>query len=124
MDMLNYRYVYKEDIMKLRGVTIDFDDRKTCGLLPELCLTWDERSEELEDNRELLDYWKTNLEKVLKKSKKVVTGNLGTKSILYAKDQETIELIKTSFKELVLDTIEYDDIIKCENCLEIDYFTK
>lgn len=107
--------------MTLYGVTIDFDDRKTCGLLPELCLSWDERSEELEDNTELLDYWTKNLEKVLTKSKKVVAGNIGTKSIVYSADEDTILLIKESFKELLLGTLEYDSIIKCENCLQVDY---
>ncbi len=44
--------------MMLQGVSIDFNDRKTCGLLPALCLQWDEKYDELEDNEELLKYWK------------------------------------------------------------------
>ena len=35
--------------MELQGVTIDFDDRKTCGLLPDLCLQWDFRTDELDE---------------------------------------------------------------------------
>ena len=107
--------------MELKGVTIDFDDRKTCGLLPDLCLTWDFRTDELEDNAELISYWEDNLKKVLEQSQKVVAGNMGTKSIVYSADQHTIDLIKNSFKELHLDTIIYEDIIKCENCLHHDY---
>lgn len=107
--------------MELKGVTIDFDDRKTCGLLPDLCLTWDFRADEISDDTELVTYWEDNLQKVLDQSSKVVAGNMGTKSILYSADEDTIELIKQYFKELHLETIEYDNILKCENCLHHDY---
>ena len=107
--------------MELRGVTIDFDDRKTCGLLPDLCLQWDFRTDELEDNEELISYWENNLKKVLNDSQKVIAGNVGTKSILYSADEFTIGLIEKTFKELNLKTITYDDIMKCENCLHHDY---
>lgn len=107
--------------MKLQGVTIDFDDRKTCGLLPDLCLRWDFRTDELEDNEELVNYWEKNLEKVLAVSTNVVAGNMGTKSILYSADEKAIAAIQANYPELQLHTIEYDDIIKCENCLHHDY---
>ncbi len=107
--------------MELQGVTIDFDDRKTCGLLPELCLQWDFRTDELEDNEELINYWEDNLKKVLAVSQNVVAGNVGTKSILYSADQKAIEAIKSTFKELELSHIDYKEIMKCENCLHHDY---
>lgn len=107
--------------MKLTGVTIDFDDRKTCGLLPDLCLQWDFRTDELDDNTELISYWEDNLKKVLTQSSKVVAGNMGTKSIIYSADEETIKLIEENFKELALNSIDYENIIKCENCLHHDY---
>ena len=102
-------------------MSIDFDDRKTCGLLPDLCLDWDLRANELSDDTELISYWENNLQKVLQKSSKVVAGNMGTKSIVYSADNATIDLIKEHFKELDLHTIHYDDILKCENCLHHDY---
>ena len=107
--------------MELKGVTIDFDDRKTCGLLPDLCLQWDFRTDELDDNTELISYWEDNLKKVLEQSSKVVAGNMGTKSIIYSADEKTIQLIEANFKELALNSIEYENIIKCENCLHHDY---
>lgn len=113
--------VIKEDTMKLLGITIDFNDRKTCGLLPELCLQWDEKYDELEDNQELIKYWETNLNKVLETTQKIVSGNMGTKSILYSGDAQAIETIDKVFKEIKLQAIEYDDIVKCEHCLKYDY---
>lgn len=107
--------------MELQGVTIDFDDRKTCGLLPDLCLDWDLRADELADDTELVAYWENNLKKVLDKSSLVVAGNMGTKSILFSADDATIKLIEENFKELKLQTIDYDNILKCENCLHHDY---
>lgn len=110
--------------MKLQGVTIDFNDRKTCGLLPELCLKWDEKSDELEDNEELLKYWENNLNKILAKTHNVVSGNMGSKSIVYSNDEAAVALIKEVFSNLVLKTIDYEDIIKCEHCLKYDYLNK
>ncbi|MFA7083511.1 MAG: hypothetical protein WC141_03140 [Arcobacteraceae bacterium] len=110
--------------MKLQGVTIDFNDRKTCGLLPTLCLQWDEKYDELEDNEELLKYWENNLNAIIAKTTKIVSGNIGTKSIVYSNDEEAISLIKEIFKDLELKTIEYEDIIKCEHCLKYDYLDK
>lgn len=107
--------------MKLQGVTIDFNDRKTCGLLPELCLKWDEKYDELEDNEELLKYWENNLNKIIAKTDKIVSGNMGSKSIVYSHDEEVIALIKDVFSNLELKTIEYEDIIKCDHCLKYDY---
>ncbi len=110
--------------MQLQGITIDFNDKKTCGLLPELCLEWDERYEELDDNQELISYWETNLKKVTNKTSNIVCGNIETKSILYSADSYAITLIKEAFKEIELHTIDYDSITKCDHCLDYDYLDK
>lgn len=110
--------------MQLKGVSIDFNDRKTCGLLPDLCLKWDEKYDELEDNEELLKYWENNLNTITAQTHNIVSGNVGSKSIVFSHDEKAIALIKEVFKELALETIEYDDIIKCEHCLEYDYLNK
>lgn len=110
--------------MQLEGVTIDFSDKRTCGLLPDLCLQWDLRHDELDDNTELVEYWENNLKKVLEKSDKIVSGNLGAKSILYSADSSTINVIKDVFKELKLKTIDYENVIKCEHCLHHDYLNE
>ena len=107
--------------MQLEGITIDFNDKKTCGLLPELCLEWDEKYDELDDNQELINYWKTNLKKVLAKTDKLVSGSIGTKSILYSADEEAINLIKEAFKEITPKKIDCKNIIKCDHCLDYDY---
>jgi hypothetical protein len=107
--------------MKLQGVSIDFDDVRTCGLLPHLCLKWDFRTDEMDDNTDLVEYWEGNLKKILAVSSSVVAGNLGTKSIVYSADERTIGLIDEIFKELQLEEIEYESILKCENCLHHDY---
>jgi hypothetical protein len=110
--------------MQLQGVEIDFANRKTCSLLPSLCLKWDEKSDELEDNMELQAYWNENLNKVLSTTKEIVSGNIGSKSIVYSANEEAIQAIKEAFSELSLQTIKYDDIIKCEHCLKYDYLDK
>ena len=107
--------------MKLHGVTLDFDDVKSCGLLPDLCVDWDHRSEELTENEKLLSYWDTNMEKLLSQTKKVVTGNIGNKSIAYSADEDAIMIIKDLFKEMEVKSIDYADIIHCENCITNDY---
>lgn len=107
--------------MKLQGVTIDFYDKRTCGLLPDLCANWDIRYDELEDNEELLSYWEKSLNNVLKKTKKVVSGNMEGKSILYSADEDAIQIIKEEFFKLELQTINYEDIIKCDHCIKHDY---
>ncbi|MFY9073395.1 hypothetical protein CRU99_13575 [Malaciobacter mytili] len=107
--------------MILHGITIDFDDRRTCGLLPDLCLEWDEKYDELEDNQNLIDYWDNNLKKVLEKTNKIVSGNLGSKAIVYSAQEEAIDAIKEAFKELELSTLDYNSIIKCDRCLFYDY---
>ena len=107
--------------MELQGITIDFNDKKTCGLLPELCLDWDERYDELDDNQELIDYWEINLKKVTDKTDKIVCGNIETKSILYSADPEAIKIIKETFKEINIDTVKYSNMIKCDHCLDYDY---
>lgn len=107
--------------MKLQGITIDFYDKRTCGLLPDLCAQWDIRYDELEDNEELLKYWEESLKKVLAKTDKVVSGNVEGKSILYSADEKAIKIIKEEFSELELQTIEYEDIIRCEHCITHDY---
>ncbi len=110
--------------MQLKGISIDFDDRKTCALLPKLCLQWDEKYEELEDNAELLQYWEDGMQNILKTSKNIVSGNMGTKSIVYSAEEKTIKLIEESFKDLKLASIEYEDILRCENCIKYDYLDK
>ncbi len=110
--------------MKLQGVSIDFNDRKTCGLLPELCLKWDEKYDELEDNEELLKYWENNLNKIIAQTQNIVSGNMGSKSIVYSNDEKAIALIKDVFSNLKLETLDYNDIIKCEHCLKYDYLNK
>ncbi|NVJ54240.1 MAG: hypothetical protein HWD90_11120 [Campylobacteraceae bacterium] len=107
--------------MKLQGITIDFYDKRTCGLLPDLCVQWDIRYDELEDNDELISYWENSLENVLSKTDKVVSGTVDGKSILYSADKDAIKIIQDEFKELELETIDYDDIMKCENCIKHDY---
>jgi len=107
--------------MELQGITIDFDDRKTCGLLPELCLNWDEKYEELEDNEDLIKYWETNLKKVTQNTNKIISGNIDAKSIIYSADPEAIAIIKDAFKEINLKTIHYENIMKCDHCLTHDY---
>ena len=107
--------------MLLHGVTLDFDDLKSCGLLPEMCLDWDHRSEELTENEKLLSYWDKNVKEVLQKSDKVVLGNIGNKSILFSAEKDAIEIIKEQFKEIELSSIEYEDIERCEHCIKIDY---
>lgn len=111
----------KEDVMKLLGITIDFNDRKTCGLLPDLCLQWDERYDELQDNEELTKYWEAGLQKVLEQTQNIVSGSVGSKSIVYSADAQAIGVIQEAFKELKLQQIEYDNIMKCDHCLEYDY---
>lgn len=110
--------------MELQGITIDFYDKRTCGLLPDLCLQWDIRSDELEDNEELINYWEDNLKRVLAKTKKVVCGNIDGKSILYSADKDAIDIIKEYFKELELSKIDYEDINKCEHCIKNDYIAQ
>ena len=107
--------------MKLYGVSLDFDDIKSCGLLPDMCIDWDHGSEELTENEKLLSYWDNNVQEILKKTDKVVLGNIGTKSIIYSADKEAIELIKEQFKEIELSSVDYDEIEQCENCIKIDY---
>lgn len=107
--------------MKLYGITLDFDDMKSCGLLPDLCLDWDHRSEELTENEKLLSYWDTNIQELLEKTDQVVLGNIGNKSVIYSADEKAVELIQKQFKEMQLSSINYDEIDQCENCIKIDY---
>ncbi len=110
--------------MQLQGVSIDFDDRKTCALLPKLCLQWDEKYEELEDNADLLQYWENGIQNILKTTQNIVSGNMGTKSIVYSAEKETIKIIQKYFEDLKLETIDYEDILKCDNCIKYDYLDK
>lgn len=105
----------------LYGVTLDFDDIKSCGLLPELCRDWDHRSEELSENEKLLSYWDRNIAELLLRTQKVVIGNIGEKSIVYSADEKAIEIIKEIFKEIKISSLEYNDILDCERCLTHDY---
>ena len=107
--------------MKLYGVSLDFNDMRSCGLLPDMCIDWDHGSEELSENEKLLSYWDKNVQEVLNKTQKVVLGNIGTKSLIYSADKEAIEIIKEQFKEIQLTSLDYDEIDQCENCIKIDY---
>ena len=107
--------------MKLHGVVLDFDDIKTCGLLPTLCLDWDRRSEELTENEKLIAYWDKNVKELLKQTKKIVIGNIGNKSIAYSADERSISIIKEVFKEIEISSLEYEEITHCENCITHDY---
>jgi len=110
--------------MELQGITIDFNDKRTCGLLPELCLDWDERYDELDDNQELIDYWESNLKKVTDKTHNIVSGNIETKSILYSADKDAIQIIQDNFPEIKINTILYSEVNHCDHCLEYDYLNK
>jgi len=110
--------------MELQGITIDFSDRRTCGLLPHLCLQWDEKFDELDDNEELINYWESNLKKITDKTDKIVCGNIEAKSMLYSADPETITLIKETFKEIQIEKVNYSNVIKCDHCLVYDYLDK
>lgn len=107
--------------MKLYGITLDFDDMRSCGLLPDLCLDWDHRSEELTENEKLLSYWDDNIKTLLSKTKNVVVGNIENKSIVYSADKEAIDIIRNIFKEMELSTIHYDEIRQCDHCIQHDY---
>jgi hypothetical protein len=107
--------------MKLYGVILDFDDVKSCGLLPELCVDWDSKYEDLAENEKLLSYWNDNINELLSKTKNIIYGNIGNKSIVYSADEEAISLIKEIFNEIEITSIEYEDIMRCENCIKHDY---
>jgi len=107
--------------MKLYGVSLDFDDMRSCGLLPDLCVGWDHGSEDLTENQELLSYWDNNIREVLNKTDKIVLGNINTKSVVYTADEKAINIIKEQFKEIELSCVDYDDIEQCENCIKVDY---
>jgi len=108
--------------MELHGITLDFDDIKTCGLLPDLCSNWDHRSEELSEIEALSEYWDNNINTVLEKTNKIIIGNMGNKSIIYSADKNAILVIKDVFKELELSTISYTDIDHYEHYITHDYF--
>jgi hypothetical protein len=110
--------------MKLYGVTLDFDDVKSCGMIPELCVGWDSKYEDLAENEKLLSYWTDNIEKLFSKTKNIIFGNIGSKSIVFSADKEAIALISEIFKEIELTSIEYENIIRCENCIKHDYLEK
>lgn len=107
--------------MKMYGVALDFNDMKSCGLLPDLCIDWDHRSEELSENEKLLSYWDKHLEELLGETKDVVVGNMEHKSVVYSADDKAIDLIKKHFKEIDISSAEYDDIIQCDYCIKHDY---
>lgn len=107
--------------MKLYGVTLNFDDIRSCGLLPKMCKDWDSRSEDLTDNEKLVSYWNDNIQKLLQKTKNIIYGDLQDTSIVFSADEEAISYIKEIFKELELISMEYEDIMRCENCIKHDY---
>ena len=47
--------------------------------------------------------------------------DIGETSILFSADEESISYIKEIFKELELTSMEYEDIMRCENCIKHDY---
>ena len=107
--------------MTLYGVTMDFNDIRTCGLVPDSCTNWDHGSEELSENEAFDLYWNKNIQELLSKTQKVVIGNDGNKSLVYTADDETLSYIKEIFKELPISSIEYEDINQCERCITLDY---
>jgi hypothetical protein len=107
--------------MTLHGVTMDFDDIRTCGLVPESCTDWDRGSEELNENHAFDLYWNKNIQELLSKTQKVVLGSDGNKSLVYTGDAEALIYIKEIFKEININTIEYEDINQCERCISLDY---
>lgn len=107
--------------MELKGISLDFADKKTCGLLPHLCLEWDEKYDQLEDNQKLIDYWDKNIKKVLSQTTKIVNGNIGSTAIIYSADKDAIKIIKNVFNNLELSSLKYDDIIKFERWLLNNY---
>jgi len=101
--------------MELTGITLDFFDKKTCGLLPDLCFQWDIRYDELSDNEELLEYWQKHVDNIFKQTKNVVyVNNDNGRSLLYSADKDAIEIISKEFKDLKLQKITYAEIISAE----------
>lgn len=107
--------------MKLYGITLDFNDMKSCGLLPDMCLDWDHRSEELSENQKLLSYWDKHLKDLLDETNKVVVINDEHKSMVYSKDKNAVDLIKKHFKEIELSAIDYENMNRCDYCVQHDY---
>jgi len=107
--------------MLLHGVIMDFDDIRTCGLVPDACINWDQGSEELTENEAFDLYWNKNIQKLLSKTQKVVLGSEGNKSLVYTADEEALAYIKEIFHELNISSVEYKDINQCERCITLDY---
>lgn len=108
--------------MELYGITLDFFDKRTCGLLPDLCIQWDIRYDELEDNEQLLEYWDTHINNILQQTKNVVyVNNNNGRSLIYSADKDAIAVISNEFKDLQLQKIKYEEIINCETCVSHDY---
>lgn len=107
--------------MKLYGVSLDFNDMRSCGILPDMCVDWDHRSEELSENEKLLSYWDEHLKSLLDETKNVVVGNIENKSLVFSADEKAIDLIKKHFPEIKITTAEYEEIIQCDYCIKHDY---
>ncbi|ADG94502.1 hypothetical protein Arnit_2854 [Arcobacter nitrofigilis DSM 7299] len=108
--------------MELWGITLDFFDKKTCALLPDLCLQWDIKYDELGDNKELLEYWEKHINNILEQTKDIVyVNNNEGRSLIYSANNEAIEIISKEFKDLKLQKVMYEDIISCETCVEHNY---
>jgi len=108
--------------MELLGITFDFYDKKTCGMLPDLCLELDERYDELEDNEKLLSYWERGVENILSQTNKVIHGTIDGKSIIYSADKEAIEIISNEFADLELQAIHYKELTDYEEeCFTNNY---
>jgi len=107
--------------MTLHGITMNFDDIRTCGMIPDACANWDHGSEELSENEAFDLYWNQNIQKLLAKTQKVVIGSDGNKSLVYTADKEALSYIKEIFKEMIIDSIEYENINQCDRCITLDY---
>ena len=107
--------------MKLYGITLDFNDMRSCGLLPDMCLDLDHRFDELSENEKLISYWENNLKELLEETKKLVIVNDENKSMVYSAETEAIDLIKKYFKEIELSIVDYENINRCDYCVQHDY---
>lgn len=107
--------------MNLKGIVLDYKDKKSCALLPDKCLAWDEKSEELQENEELIKYFEKNLDKVFSQTNKIIGGSIEGRGIVCSDDEEAIEIINNTFKELDLQNISSNEISKYNTSLKYNY---
>lgn len=110
--------------MELYGITLDFNDLKSCGIKEDMCLDFDNRSDELSENEKLISYWDNNIKQLLEETDKVVIINDKNKSMVYSNEEEAITLIKKHFKEMEVTKIDYEDLNRCDFCVQHDYLEK